>query len=453
MINSPSGVGLQKILSFCKPVFVWDALRAGRCIGKGTTGAGNLPLTLTDNDGEAANTLWNWGDGKLIKMPADTSTTLGQETVLGPCGEFYGGAISNFHAWTAAKMGYAVVAPTGASSWLASVSDYPDILSGATGTDHCLLAYADTSVDLVNDVVVEKSASRSASYLRDYSVLVKSTTGVDPTGNVTLGWNSSSATRSTSTPRLRKLPNSDWYIASLLVAAGSATPSYLSMKFKANTGVWHTACPTFTNKYIEFEYITRFGKATTGTRGKWDVHTTNAELKIRSCGWLAMSIVLPDRSVSNGHLDYAGAANYKFLGMFNLSCGSYRVQVSMSNTYDQLVATLGTTSSSNFAYLNGLADWNDFAAIGLVIIWEINKGSKYATLYINGEKLDSVVDPINWFPDDLTNGTVYIGTDGVDGTPAEAWISRVAYGTNKIHRSYARSLSKAMEKLCRGTQS
>ena len=80
-------------------------------------------------------------------------------------------------------------------------------------------------------------------------------------------------------------------------------------------------------------------------------------------------------------------------------------------------------------------------------------GNKYATLYINGEKLDSAYNPVDWYSDDLTTGTAYIGILGADGSPAEAWISRVAYGTNPLHRSYARTLSYEMKKLCRGAQS
>lgn len=452
MILSPSGVGIQSLYSKANPVFHWDAVRAGRSLGKDAAGAGNVAVTLTAQDAQAANTLWVWGDNRLVKMPSDTSTALGKETVLGPCGEFYGGAVTNYITWTSAKMGYAVVTPTGASSWLASGSDYPDILSGATGSDHCLLAYADTTVDLVNDVVVEKSSARSATYLRDFSVLIKSTTGVDPTGNVTLGWNATSGTRTTSTPRLRKLPNSDWYVASILVASNASTTGYSSMKFKANTGVWHTACPTFTNKYTEFEYITRFGKATTGARDKWELKTTNAEFVLRKEGWLAMSIVLPDRSVSNGHTDYAGSSNYKFCGMFNLDCGSYRLRVSMSDTYDHLVVNMGTTAGVNFAFLDGYSDWNDFAPMGVVVSWEVSNGNTYATLYINGVKMESVANPADWYPDDLAAGTIYVGTTTDDGTPAEAWISRVVYGTGHLHRSSARMLSKQMQKLCRGAQ-
>jgi hypothetical protein len=453
MINSPSGVGLQAILTSCNPTFVWDAFRAGTCLGKGLGGTGTLLMTLTDNDSEAANTLWNWGDNRLVKMPASTSAALGIETVLGPCGEFYGGTITNYHTWTSSKMGYIKISSTPTSSWAASGTDYPDILKNASGSDHCKVTYADTSQDAVNNVIVERSTTRSASYSRDFSILIKSTTNESPVGNIELGWNVSSFTEITSTPRFRKLPNSNWYIASIIVPAHATdTAGYSSIMFKANTGIWHTACPTFTNKYAEFEYITRFGKATTGTRGKWDVHTTNAELKLKSCGWLAMSVVLPDRSVSNGHLDYAGAANYKLLGMFNLDCGTYRLRVSMSDTYDHLVVNMGTTSAVNFAYLDGLSDWDDFAAMGIVVCWEINNGNKYATLYINGEKLDSVYNPVDWYPDDLTTGTAYIGILGADSTPAEAWISRVAYGTNPLHRSYARTLSYEMKKLCRGAQ-
>jgi hypothetical protein len=200
------------------------------------------------------------------------------------------------------------------------------------------------------------------------------------------------------------------------------------------------------------EYITRMRFAPTKSAGKWDVHTTNAEVVLRPTGWVAMSLVLPDRSthVTDPHTDYTGSPDYKFLGMLNLDCGLYRLRIFMSATYALMAVSLGTTAGVNFAYLNGPPDWNDFHALGIVATWEQNNGHNYATLFVNGQKLDSVADPAAWFPSNLAAGTMYIGISGADGTPAEAWIPRVAYGTNHMHRSYARALSYKMAQLARG---
>jgi hypothetical protein len=282
--------------------------------------------------------------------------------------------------------------------------------------------------------------------------LVKQSGGTDPTGIVELGWNGSSGTRTTEAPWIRKMPNTDWYMLGIIVAANASTTGYGSIKIIAGNGEWDIACASFHNIYVEHERIPRIALRGNSDRGKWDVHTTNAELKLRSEGWIAMSVVLPDRSVSNGHTDFDGASNYDFGGMFNLDCGTYRLRVSMSDTYDRLVVTMGTTAGVNFAYLDGLVDWDDFSAMGIVAAWEISNGNTYATLYINGQKLDSVANPADWFPDDLAAGTAYIGVSASDGAPAEAWISRVAYGTGHMHRSHARSLSKEMQKLCRGAE-
>ena len=163
-----------------------------------------------------------------------------------------------------------------------------------------------------------------------------------------------------------------------------------------------------------------------------------------------MSVVLPDRSVSNGHTDNAGAANYKFLGLLNLDCDTWRLRVSMSDTYDRLVVTLGSTAPVNFAFLDGPTAWNDFAAMGIVVAWEQTNTSTYANLWVNGEKLDGVSDPATWYPETPTAGTLLIGISDTDGTPAECMISKVAYGTNHINRSTARALSARMRDLARG---
>jgi hypothetical protein len=451
MINSLSGVGLQAILTSCNPTFVWDAFRAGTCIGKSLTDTGRIDLTIVDNDARGDSVWLRWSDNKLELMSDHSGTDLGKEILFGPCGEFYGGTTTGTVTfWNLTNMLFSEVSPTTSSSIVIDTGNFPDILKEQYV--HCDRFYLDSDYDLVNDTVIERTMSRSATYNRHYYIFVKQSGGTDPTGIVELGWNATSGTRTTEAPWIRRMPNSDWYMCGIIVPNGLAT-GYGSVKIIAGNGEWDIACASMHNIYTEHERIPRTSVYQSYERGKWDVHTTNAELKLKSCGWIAMSIVLPDRSVSNGHTDFAGAASYDFGGIFNLDCGTYRLRVSMSGTYDQVVVNLGDTSGVNFAYLSGLTDWNDFAAIGLVACWEINNGNKYATLYINGEKLDSAYNPVDWYPDDLATGTAYIGISGADGSPAEAWISRVAYGTNPLHRSYARTLSYEMKKLCRGAQS
>jgi hypothetical protein len=238
----------------------------------------------------------------------------------------------------------------------------------------------------------------------------------------------------------------DWYAVSFIVANNAATAGYISLKFIANTGRWQACSPLYFNIYTEHEYITRIQGGTTFDRGKWDVHTTNAEVQLRRQGWVAMSVILPDQGITNGHLDYAGAANYDFAGMLNLDCGTDRLRISMSDTNDYITATLGTTSGTSYAYLDsGTTTWEDFAPLGIVVTWEVTNGNKYATLYINGQKCDSVANPVaGWPADNLAPGTLYLGISGANGTPAEMSIPRVAYGNTFMHRSYASTLSIQM---------
>ncbi len=453
MIISPSGVGLQNILSYCKPTFVWDAFRAGRCIGKGSDNTGRLDLTITDNDSRTASQWCRWTDNRIEYMSVDSDDAFGKEILFGPCGEFYGGATTGTQVWSTARLNLAPVSPTTTDCWVDYSGEYPDIIKNPTlaGTDHCERFSIDSDYDGVNDSVVEKSMSRSATYDRHFWIFVKQTGGTDPTGIIELGWNTASGTRTTESPWIRKMPNTDWYMCGIIVPSGIAA-GYGSIKVVASNGEWEIACLSLHNIYVEHERIPRIALRGNSNRGKWDVHTTNAELKLKSVGWLAMSIVLPDRSVSNGHTDFAGAGNYDPAGMFNLDCGTYRLRVAMSETYDRLIVSMSTTAAVNFAYLDCPSDWNDFAAMGIVVCWEINKGNKYVALYVNGEKLDSVYNPADWYPDNLVTGTAYIGSTAANGSPAEAWISRVAYGTSHMHRSYARTLSHEMQKLCRGAQ-
>ena len=448
-----SGAGAQVLLNNAKPVIMWDAIRAGRAIGTGKDGTGRMPVTMVDNDSVATDAKWGrWVDNRLEMMEADLTNASWVERCLGPCGEFYGGILgSTGLSWTAAKFGMAVVTPTTSGSWLESTTDFAAILKNPTTSWHDHVCYMDTDADAANDVVVEVARARSSSYDRVFSVFVHSTANTSPSGNIEIGWNATAATRTTSTPRFRKLPGTEWWSASIVVATG-ATTGYLSFKGKKSTGTWQFVCPMGFSILSEMEYITRMRFAPTKSAGKWDVHTTNAEVVLRPTGWVAMSLVLPDRSihVTDPHTNYAGSPDYKFLGMLNLDCGLYRLRIFMSVTYALMAVSLGTTAGVNFAYLNGPPDWNDFHALGIVATWEQNNGHNYATLFVNGQKLDSVADPAAWFPSNLAAGTMYIGISGADGTPAEAWIPRVAYGTNHMHRSYARALSYKMAQLARG---
>jgi hypothetical protein len=450
MILSPSGLGIQTLFANATPIFVWDAYRAGHSIGKGADGTGHIPLTITDNDSAAAAQWFRFSDGKLRKMSAASDTVIGMEEALGPTGDFFGGKTTSFYGYNNQRLGLTEVAPTVSTSWVRVESTFPDIFHtlGLTTSDHDYVVEARTNLDAVNDVVVERAQSRSATYNRDYTVLVKNiTAATNPNGLVEVGYNATAGTRLTSTPtRIRKLPGLDWYAVSFVVPSNATTSGYLSLKFLASTGTWQACSPSFFNIFVEHEYITRIQGGVNFSRGKWDVHTTSAEVQLRRQGWLAMSIILPDKGVGSGHLDYAGGANYKFCGMFNLDCGTDRLRVSMSDTYDYIVVSLGTTSSTYYAYLDsGQAYWDAFAPLGLVVMWEVSSGNKYATLWINGIKCDSVANPATgWFADNLAPGTLYLGVSGADGTPAEASIPRIAYGNTHMHRAYARTLSIQM---------
>jgi hypothetical protein len=452
MILSPDGAGIQGLFAHAKPIFVWDAFRAGRAIGKGKDGSGRIPITITDNDARASGKWVRWSDCRLEYMSNSSNHENGIETIFGPTGEFYGGYYKSYtFNWTSSKQGLAVVSPTSSSALVETNGVFPSILKNPNIGFHSYLTHLDTTISAVNDVVAERSCARSSTYNRCLGFFIRNTNSTSPSGLVTLGWNTSSGTRSTSTTQVRQLPGTDWYFISIVVIANATTAGYASIKAAASSGVWQIACPVFYAIYSEFENISRFGlsHSADSERGKFDAHTANAELQIRKTGWLAMSIILPDRGKGNGHLDFSGASNYKFLGMLNLDCGTNRLRVSMSDSNDYLIVSLGDTSGNNFAYLDsGTTYWNDFAPIGLVATWEINNNHKYASLFINGTKVDSIADPvsepISWYSDNNAPGTLYIGSSGADGTPAEAMIPRVAYSNTHMHRSYARKLSIQM---------
>ena len=208
----------------------------------------------------------------------------------------------------------------------------------------------------------------------------------------------------------------------------------------------------FFTSTTSIQRVSRVGLGVASGDKRWEyaVRTTEAEMCLSPSGWLAMSIVLPDRSVSNGHVDNAAAADYGFSGLLNLDCDTWRLRVSMSDTNDHLVVTLGDTSGVNFAYLDCSDDWNDFDALGIVAIWYTSNGHKYASLWCNGYVMDSIADPATWYPESGPPGTMYIGISDETGLNADCFISHVAYGMDRMSRSTAQVLSRHMGKMARG---
>lgn len=450
MMGGLVGAGASAILRL-RPRFYWDALRAQQAIGPAKAG-GPMLAEIYEITGGSSTTKWLIMNGhKQWKfMTDDIDTAAGRNRCLGSVGAFYKNNANYQTSYTSSKYGYTVVTPTAAGQFTEDVAEFPSIARNPDIATSRYRVYLDSSLDIVNACIVEKSQARSASYARHFQVLVRGPSGTeDPSGIVTLGWNASAGTRATSTTTYRSLGYDGWWAVSIIVASNASTTGYASISVAANNGIWEMAFPGFFNQYTGSERITRAGFGMT-TRLNYAVKTSVAEMCLRPSGWLAMSVVLPDRSVSNGHTDNTGAANYRFLGLLNLDCDTWRLRVSMSDTYDRLIVSLGTTAGTNFAFLDGPSDWGDFAAMGIVATWEETNTSKVANLWVNGEKLDVVSDPADWFPQTPTASTMYIGISEASGSAAECMISRVAYGTNRINRSTARALSARMRDLARG---
>jgi hypothetical protein len=447
------GTGIQGILNL-RPRFFWDAHDALNAVGPAPGGAPTA-VAIYETTSQASTVKWLTmdSDKRWRFMEAGIDTAAGQNRCLGSVGGFFASTTNYFTAYTTAKYSFAVVTPTAAGQLTEDAADFPSIVRDGDIATSRYRVYLDTSTDAVNDVVVERSQTRSSTLVRTFQVLVRNDSLTDPSGNNELGYNTTAGTRTTEAPWLRSLGYDGWYVASILVpsSGGGSTTGYMSIMAKADTGVWEIALPLFFTSGSTPERITRAGlPSSSDARLKYALKTTSAELCLRPTGWMAMSLVLPDRSVSNGHTDNAGAANYRFLGMLNLDCATWRLRVSMSDTYDQVVVNLGDTSGTNFAFLNGPVDWDDFAALGIVVTWFTSNQSKFVTMYINGVKMDSVQDPATWYPDTVAPGTLYVGISENDGVIAETFISRVAYGMNRMHRSTARALSSHMARLARG---
>lgn len=453
MTGALVGTGTQAILNL-KPRFFWDAQDAMNAIGPAPGGAPTA-VTIYETTSQVSTSKWLTldSDKRWRFMVDGIDTAAGMKRCLGSVGGFFADTTNYFTAYTTSKYGYAVVAPTVAAQLTEDAAEFPSIVRDGDIATSRYRIYLDTTQDAVNDLVVERSQTRSTTYTRTYQILVREPAQSDPNGVVTLGYNTTAETRTTETTQFRSLGYDGWYVASILVpsSGGGSTTGYMSIKATADTAIWEIALPLFFTSGSTPERITRAGLPNTSdARNKYALKTSSAELRLHPTGWMAMSVVLPDRSVSNGHTDNAGAANYRFLGMLNLDCATWRLRVSMSDTYDQVVVNLGDTSGTNFAFLNGPADWDDFSGLGIVVTWFSSNGSTFASMYINGVLMDSVQDPVTWYPTTVAPGTLYVGISEANGTIAESFISRVAYGTNRLHRSVARVLSSHMGRLARG---
>lgn len=447
-MSSLAGTSLSSVLRNFNPSFIWDANRAGSSSGLGIAGK-SISWTITDMDSVTPPDNFSvWSEGKERFEVIDPTTY--PDKILGPVGDFSDGVIRNYwsSSWLTSNLGFSVTSPTG-SSMLGQVSGVPaDIINGGSLPD---VTYVDT--DEVQDSVIERSNSRSSTYQRVFQILIKSEDGNDPNGNVEIGMNTTSGTRVTdaSGTWFRQLPGSKgWYSA--LYIAGSGSTIYITMKFKLGTGRWFLSSPMFYNQFSTFENITRAPiprYSSTTERGQYGLNTTNTDFAIPRSGWMAGSFVLPDRSVSNGHSDYAGASNYGFAGLMSWQSGTYRIRMIMSDSQDHIAVQLDNGGTS-FAFLDFTSDWSDFEGFGFVVTWGYTNGSEYANLYVNGVKQDSVFGTSDWFPQNLSSSDIYIGSNGSGGAAADCWISRLIIGRNPMDRSTAKVLSYRMKELVRG---
>ena len=443
MISGLTGTGLNSIIRSYKPSFHWDAYKPTRSIK-------DIDCTLEDIDiigGNEPFSVWDPSNEYFKIVYPDTDT----QYLLGSVGDFSDGKVQQYWSsyWTASKLGFAVTAPTSASVLDQLVGTPPDILDSTVSID---TTYVDTDGE-AQDSVIELSQNRSGTYSRVLQVLVKSVDGNSPVGNVQIGFNAAAGTRTTSSSTwARELPSSKGWWAVMYLCPSGANPIYITMSFKKDTGRWLLTAPMFYSKWSSMENIVRAPIPRINTyvyeRGQYQVYT-GSDLAIPVSGWLGMSLVLPDRSISNGHLDYSGAGQNSFAGLFSWESGTYRLRVIMSTTSDHLGVQLDNGGTS-FSYLDLGDDWVDFEQIGLVATWGILNGTEYANLYVNGKKYDSTYGTSDWYPSNLAASQIFIGADGDGGGAADCWVSRVMIGRQPLNRAKARMLSGHLKSLARG---
>jgi len=451
-LGNLEGGGISSIFAAYKPCFVWDPYNPIMALGDGYQGGGRVNMVVNDIDSSTTTeqfSIWDAGNERFqIVTPAANPTK-----VLGTIGDFSDGFVESWWSspWATSKLGFAVIAPT-LSGMLVQDSVPADIIVGGTMPNQ---TYVDTTE--VDDTIIERSNSRSATYTRLFQVLVKSQNDAYlPTGgNVLIGNNASAGTRVTDANTwCRKLPGTrGWWAVMLTVPAGTGT-RYLSLSFKSGTGRWYISAPTLYTVFSTFENIVRgpipcYTGPTSYQRGQWNCYNANSnDFSLGPTGWIAMSIILPDRSVSNGHLNYAGVGDYGFCGLSTWTSSTYRIRITMSDTNNHLAVNF-SNGVPTFAVLDFGDDWVDFEKIGMVVTWGISNGDSYVNLYVNGKKLDSVINAADWFPQTLPASAVYIGSDGAGGSAADCWIPRFAMGRKPMHRSHARILSLKMRDFAR----
>lgn len=454
-INAPHGSNLYSLLRQYKPSFIWDPVRPDYALGAGLQGSSGVECTVQDIDAVGGNEpfcVWDSGNERFeVIYPATTP-----DKVLGSVGEFSDGKYTSYWyaQWDATNLGFSVTAPTtsGALGQVTGIS--PDIYYYTSMPD---VTYVDTDGE-AQDSVIERSQSKSATWDRTFQIFVKSLDGNDPTGNVKLGFNGSANTRTvTDTVWCRQLPGSrGWWAIIGYCPSNVVTTNYITMSFAQDTGRWYLAAPNWYNTYSTFENIVRSPvpriDANYYSRGQYSVYTTNLDFAIPTSGWLAMSIILPDKSVSQGHQHYDGTSEYNFAGVYSWASGDVTLRAYMSSTYNEIRFVLdyddGITSDIIFSLGIG-TDWDEFEALGVVLSWGISNGSEFGYLYVNGQKTASVFNPALWISQDLSSSAIYIGSDGSGGSAADLWIPRFAIGRSPLHRTQARILSAKMRQYTR----
>jgi hypothetical protein len=446
-VNHVSGFNISSIFRDLKPCFIWDPMHMKIGNGIAKDGTSRVEFSLSTNDTVTTDYVGAWSSSN--ERFEYTTEATDETKVLGSVGDFTEGYTYNYmlNDWSDTTLGFSVVSPT-TSGQLSQLGTTPDIVSGVT---HGNTTYVDTDSE-AQAVVIEQTGSRSGTYNRVFQVLVKSVDGNNPSSSgVELGDNTSSGTRTTSSDTVwRALPGTRGWYCGYLQVPPSGSSCYISMSFPIDTGRWYIAAPMIYASWSSMQYILRAPVNDGQQRGDYIVGTANSDFAIPYSGWLAMSIIMPERSVSNGHLDYDGVAGFSTYGeLFNWESGVQRIRVMMSTTYNNLVIQQDD-NTDNHAYHHFGDDWVDWEAIGFVLTWNKRDSSNYSYLYVNGKKIDTEFDPATWYPTGLSASNLYIGSDGASLGFADTWIPRCAIGRRPLHKATARMLSLKMRDYATG---
>ena len=454
-LTSPFGVGFASILHYAKPLFIWSPSQSNSAIGDGYQGGGRMNFVLNKFDSTSSSALFCvWHDGKECFEVVSPDENI--NNILGHVGDFSDGSLYNAwpNSWTDGYLGFSQRAPYDVD-FLNTEGFVPDIIDGYHGN----VMSIDTNLNS-EDVVIQISVG-AFTYDKTLQFFLKSVDGYDPKGEnvfldpdkvlVSFSTNEYESISSVSDRALfRQLPGTKGWWSAFKYSPASVSSIYIAINFKAQTGKWYLVAPFWYNVYSTFEHITRAPTLPLNSRSQYGINTENDEIKLGRVGWLGVSFVLPDRSVSNGHQDVDGSGNYRFTGLVSLSSGNFRIRIYMSSSRDHLVLQMDESGSS-FAFLDFPDDWDDFEKMGAVLTWGFSSGQNHAYLYVNGRKLDSKANATNWYPETLSESTFYIGTNGYGGGgAADCWISKVAYGKRPLDRNFARTLSIYFRDIAKG---